>query len=107
MAQYGELPTYPGRQYDMVDTCHLTNTPQLQFLHSLPSHFHTLLSRHEPAALVVLAHWAATLVHGAEASGCWLLRGLAGRLVEEIGGRLSGTDNELIRGLMGWVEGGG
>lgn len=60
-----------------------------------------MVSRHEPAALVVVAHWVSALVFRAEKCGYWFLRGLAHKLHAEISGRLVQTEGalSLIEGL--------
>lgn len=60
-----------------------------------------MITRHEPAALVVVAHWVSALVFRAEKMGYWFLRGLAYRLHTEIAGRLRDTEGalSLIEGL--------
>lgn len=60
-----------------------------------------MISRHEPAALVVVAHWVSALVFRAEKMGYWFLRGLAVRLQTEIADRLRHTEGalDLIEGL--------
>lgn len=70
----------------------------------LPEDFEHMLSRHDPAALVVLAHWATVLVGRAERCGCWFLEGAGKRILRLIGEQLSGEDwkvRSLVRGLMG------
>jgi hypothetical protein len=59
-----------------------------------------MISRHEPAALIVVAHWVSALVFRVEKS-YWLLRGLAHKLLSEIAERLRQTEGalSLIEGL--------
>lgn len=61
--------------------------------------FNRMIMDNSPAALVVLAHWAAFLVNRAEACGCWFLSGLGEMAVMQTVGRLS-VDDEGVRGLV-------
>lgn len=54
------------------------------WLAQVPDHFNQMVWRDDPAALVVLAHWAAILVKPAEHVGCWLLKGSAKMIVLQI-----------------------
>ena len=47
------------------------------WLARVPDHFNQMVGRDDPAALVVVAHWALILVKRAERVGCWVLKGLA------------------------------
>ncbi|KAG8528343.1 uncharacterized protein KY384_007261 [Bacidia gigantensis] len=69
------------------------------WLTSVSDHFNGMLERHEPAALVVLAHWAAISVKRAELGGCWFLRGAARIVVLEVG-RLLSVRGEGVLGLV-------
>jgi hypothetical protein len=73
---------------------------QVQWPSKVPENFQSMISRHEPAALVVVAHWVSALVFRAEKLGYWFLRGLAHRLHAEIAGRLRHTE-----GALGLIEG--
>lgn len=62
-----------------------------------------MISRHDPAALVVVAFWASALVLRAEQSGHWFLSGLAKRLISEVDNRLRSSGGNallLIEGLI-------
>lgn len=48
-----------------------------KWLANVPDHFNQMVRRHDLAALVVFAYWAAMLVNRAEHVGCWFLKGLA------------------------------
>ncbi|KAJ4292577.1 hypothetical protein N0V90_009240 [Kalmusia sp. IMI 367209] len=75
----------------------------VQWLSKAPEHFRHMVSRHDPAALVVVAHWASALVLRAEQAGYWFLRGLAHKLIHEIEGRLRSVDDtacSLLEGLL-------
>ncbi|KAJ4310993.1 hypothetical protein N0V94_008160 [Neodidymelliopsis sp. IMI 364377] len=50
--------------------------------------FHHMLSRDDPAALIVLAHWAGSLVRRVEDLGCWFLQGATGFILAEVRVRL-------------------
>lgn len=61
--------------------------------------FHEMLSRNEPAALVVLAHWAALLLRRVEEKGHWFLRGAAKSIVANVAERLP-HDQSAVRQLI-------
>ncbi|KAF2689453.1 hypothetical protein K458DRAFT_291114 [Lentithecium fluviatile CBS 122367] len=72
------------------------------WLTKVPNHFHSMVSRRDPSALVVLAHWAATLIKRAENCGCWFLRGSTEAVLRFVEQRLPRDDREipsLIEGL--------
>jgi hypothetical protein len=54
------------------------------WLAKVPDHFHHMIPRRDPAALVVLAYWAAFLVKRTELCGSWFLRGSAKTLLVQI-----------------------
>ena len=73
------------------------------WLVKLTDHFNQMLLRHHPAALVVLAHWAAVLVKRAERVGCWFLKGFAKIIVVEVARHLSVNGRavlDLVEDLM-------
>ena len=77
------------------------------WLANVPDHFNQMIGRDDPAALVVLAHWAAILVKRAELVGCWLLKGSAKMIVLQITERLcvhGQTTVGLVEGLMDMVN---
>ena len=77
------------------------------WLANVPDHFNQMVRRHHPAALVVLAHWAAMLVKRAEHVGCWFLKGLAKIIVLQVARQLSVDGHAvlgLIESLMGIVK---
>lgn len=55
-----------------------------RWLEKISGHFNHMVATHDPAALVVLAHWAGFLVERAEQCGCWFLKGLARNILMEI-----------------------
>lgn len=55
-------------------------------------HFNCLLSLKTPAALVVLAYWATTLVERAENCGSWCIQGLSRMILLQIREQLSTSD---------------
>lgn len=61
--------------------------------------FDEMVFQNNPAALVVLAHWAALLVNRAEQCGCWVLRGTAKSLTALIDVLLP-ADNLALRSLL-------
>ena len=69
------------------------------WLAQVPDHFNQMLGRDKPAALVVLAHWAAILVKRAELVGCWLLKGSAKMVVLQITRQLS-VHGHTVLGLV-------
>ena len=60
-----------------------------------------MVSRHDPAALVVVAFWVAALVIRAEQSGYWFLAGLGKELSSEIQGRIRDLDEDALKLLEG------
>ncbi|KAL4867110.1 hypothetical protein BDV12DRAFT_210099 [Aspergillus spectabilis] len=73
------------------------------WLIKVPGQFHDMVAQHRPAALVVVAHWAAFLVKRAEQCGCWFLEGLSRRALLHIGEELPAEDigiQSLITGLI-------
>lgn len=70
------------------------------WLTKVPDHFNHMVSRHSPAALVVLAHWAASLVKRAENCGCWFLRGSARMMLLHVAERLR-ADDRAVQSLVG------
>ena len=77
------------------------------WLANVPDHFNQMVVRHHPAALVVLAHWAAMLVKRAERFGCWFLKGSAKTIVLQAARQLSANGRAvlgLVEGLMGIVN---
>ena len=70
------------------------------WLTKVPDHFNHMVSRHSPAALVVLAYWAASLVKRAEYCGCWFLRGSAKMILLHIAEQLP-ADNRGVQSLVG------
>ena len=78
------------------------------WLANVPDHFSQMVARDDPAALVVLAHWAAILVKRAELVGCWLLKGSAKMVVLQITRQLSihgHTVLGLVESLSNMVNG--
>lgn len=69
------------------------------WLANVPDYFNQMLSRNHPAALVVLAHWAAILVKRAERVGCWFLKGSAKIMVLQIARQLS-MNGHAVFGLI-------
>ena len=63
---------------------------------SCPDHFNQMVGRDDPAALVVLVHWAALLVKRAEHIGCWLLKGSAKMVVLQITRQLSAHGHTIL-----------
>lgn len=77
------------------------------WLANVPDHFNQMVGRYEPAALVVLAHWAAILMKRAECVGCWFLQGSAKIIVLQVARQLSANGHTvlgLVERLMDLVE---
>lgn len=77
------------------------------WLTNVPDHFNQMVGQDDPAALVVLADWAAILVKRAEQVGCWSLKGLAKMIVLQITRQLSvhgHTFLSLVEYLMDMVN---
>ena len=78
------------------------------WLTNVSDHFNQMVGQDDPAALVVLAHWAAILVKRAEQVGCWLLKGSAKMIVLQITRQISvhgHTILSLVGNLMDMVNG--
>ncbi|KAL3473151.1 hypothetical protein BJX99DRAFT_272412 [Aspergillus californicus] len=71
------------------------------WLNRVPLRFTELLARHDPAVLVVVAHWAAVLVTRADRCGCWFVRGLAMTILLRVAERL--PDDGAARRLVALV----
>ncbi|OJJ04757.1 hypothetical protein ASPVEDRAFT_44284 [Aspergillus versicolor CBS 583.65] len=67
------------------------------WVNRLPARFTDLVANHDPAVLVVVAHWAALLVNRAENCGCWCVRGLAMTTLLRIAERLPADDGGVQR----------
>ncbi|MCJ1381950.1 hypothetical protein MMC17_005062 [Xylographa soralifera] len=74
------------------------------WLGNVPDHFNQMVRRHHPAALVVLAYWAALLVKRAEYVGCWFLQGLAKIIVLRVARQLS-VHGRAVLGLVECLTG--
>lgn len=72
------------------------------WLANIPDQFQNLIYRYSPAALVVLAHWAAYLVGRAEVCGCWFLRYSAKRIISCIREQLA--NNRAVLRLIEDME---
>jgi Orsellinic acid/F9775 biosynthesis cluster protein D len=75
-----------------------------RWLTSVSDHFNRMVLRHHPAALVVLAHWAAMLVKRAEQFDCWFLKGSAKMVVLQVTRQLS-ANGRAVLGLVEWLMG--
>jgi hypothetical protein len=72
------------------------------WLDKVPHRFLYMVSHHNAAALVVLAHWAATLVRRSEHCGCWFLRGSPEAILLHVEQQLLNSDHavqSLVEGL--------
>ena len=70
-----------------------------KWLADVPDHFDQMIVYDHPAALVVLAHWAAILVKRAEHVGCWYLKGSAKIVVLQVVRQLC-TNGRAVLGLV-------
>ncbi|KAL4811075.1 hypothetical protein BDV18DRAFT_155688 [Aspergillus unguis] len=70
------------------------------WLTRLPARFKDLVTHHDPAVLVVVAHWAALLVNRAEYCGCWCVKGLAMTILLRIAERLPADDEGVFSALI-------
>ncbi|RDW92684.1 Orsellinic acid biosynthesis cluster protein D [Aspergillus mulundensis] len=73
------------------------------WLNRVPLHFRDLVARHDPAALVLVAHWAALLVNRAERCGCWFVRGLSMTILLRIAERLPENDDGAVQRLIAFT----
>ncbi|PVH69684.1 hypothetical protein DL98DRAFT_505423 [Cadophora sp. DSE1049] len=71
----------------------------MSWLAQVPDQFNTLISKHNPAALLILAYWVAVLVRRAEQCGCWILKGAARKLLALIADGLP-PDASKVRSLV-------
>ncbi|KAJ5201240.1 hypothetical protein N7449_006043 [Penicillium cf. viridicatum] len=73
------------------------------WLNKTTDHFNNMVSLESPAALIVLAHWAAILVKWAEVHECWFIHGFSEAIVSLIHGHLStdGAVQSLVENLLG------
>ena len=69
------------------------------WLSKVGDEFHEMLARNNPAALIVLAHWAASLVRRVEETGGWFLKGAAGFVIGQVRERLP-VDRPAIQVLV-------
>ncbi|KAF2250288.1 hypothetical protein BU26DRAFT_540122 [Trematosphaeria pertusa] len=67
------------------------------WLTKVSEHFNNMVSCHNPAALVVVAHWAASLVRRAEHCGFWFLKGAAKTTLAQIAEQLPAEDRAVHR----------
>ncbi|KAJ8115580.1 hypothetical protein OPT61_g2798 [Boeremia exigua] len=66
--------------------------------------FHQMLAENKQAALIVLAHWAASLVRSVEDDGCWFLDGAAEFILAEVREKLQ-PNGPATRSLIEDLEG--
>ncbi len=74
-----------------------------EWLSGVADDFHQMLAQDKPAALIVLAHWAASLVVKVEEDGCWFLDGAAQFIMSQVQERLP-PDPCKIRSLIENLE---
>jgi hypothetical protein len=72
------------------------------WLNKTTDHFNHMVFLRDPAALIVLAHWAAILFKQAEAYECWFIHGFSRAIVLIISEHLSTDDTvrSLVEGLL-------
>ncbi|KAJ5205412.1 hypothetical protein N7491_003963 [Penicillium cf. griseofulvum] len=68
------------------------------WLNKTTDHFNHMVLLQDPAALIVLAHWAAILFQQAEAYECWFIHGFSRAIVLLISEQISTDDT--VRGLV-------
>ncbi|KAL4999494.1 hypothetical protein BDV10DRAFT_164944 [Aspergillus recurvatus] len=66
----------------------------------VPLNFQELVAGHDPAALVVVAHWAALMVNRTERCGCWLVKGLCMTILLRIAERLPEDEDGSVQRLI-------
>ena len=77
------------------------------WLAKLSDHFKQMISCNHPAALMVVAHWAAILIKRAEQAGCWFLKGSAKIIILQITRELAancGAVVGLVESMIGIVD---
>ncbi|KAJ5375576.1 hypothetical protein N7517_007582 [Penicillium concentricum] len=72
------------------------------WLNKTTDHFNHMVSLQNPAALIVLAHWAAILFKRTEVYECWFIHGFSRAIVLLISEHLSTNDGvrSLVEGLL-------
>lgn len=72
------------------------------WLNKTTDHFNHMVALQSPAALIVLAHWAAVLVKWAGAHECWFIHAFSGAIVSLIHEHLStdGVVQNLVEDLL-------
>lgn len=72
------------------------------WLNKTTDHFNHMVALQSPAALIVLAHWAAVLVKWAGAHKCWFIHAFSGAIVSLIHEHLStdGVVQNLVEDLL-------
>lgn len=72
------------------------------WLNKTTDHFNHMVSLQNPAALILLAHWAAILLKRAEVYECWFIHGFSRAIVLLIHEHLSTDDagQNLVEGLL-------
>lgn len=73
------------------------------WLANTTKHFHKMIPRGVPSALVMLAHWA-LLVDRAERCGCWFLSGVADRIIRDVKEHFSGESDVVKRVVEGLLS---
>lgn len=70
-------------EFEEVNFCAMAT-----WLSQASDEFHELIAHNNPAALIVLAHWAGYLVRRVEENGCWFLKGATNFILARIRERL-------------------
>ncbi|KAJ4384462.1 hypothetical protein N0V86_000061 [Didymella sp. IMI 355093] len=63
--------------------------------------FHNMISCDDPAALIVLAHWAGSLLRRVEENGCWFMKGATDFILRKVSERLPQDQPAILELLEG------
>lgn len=74
------------------------------WLTKLSDHFNDMVKKENPAALVVVAYWAASLVKRAEDCGCWFLERVTASMIKTIREILPVDDRQIPSLVENLVE---
>jgi hypothetical protein len=66
------------------------------WLESVPNHFHEMADDQDPAALLVMVYWSATMVTRVEKQGCWFLKGVVKASVLQVAKKLVMEKHPLL-----------
>jgi hypothetical protein len=95
---------------DCIETSFTSNDARATYwalaiwLAKLSDHFNDMVEKENPAALVVVAYSAASLVKRAEDCGCWFLEHVTQSMIRMIGERLPFDDRQILSLVEGLIE---